>query len=513
MQNILPTPLFFSLRSRKTLFLISIMFLFFTFSVDITFLRPISHLLRPISPLLRPTPVHASFNELGDPVIWYRFSNELSATHSGSNQGESELILTLGDSKINGFGKYGHGLKLNGTTAYASASDSTQASQTGSFSVDAWIKLDSVSTTEDTIQTVLAKWDETTDIRMYRLIVQTDATGRAFPKFQISTDGTAATIQTVTATTQILPDKWYQLTGYFDATGAGTLYIYVNGVLNAQTATVGTSLTDTTAGFYLGATKTGASTYSHYLAGMIDEVRVFSGTRATGSLSQAYEEGRPAAYLPLNEGTGNGVYYEEKRLQQSHWGALVNFPTDDSHWVTGAASSYAIQFDGTDDYIDLGERDYLQLGAGITISARINPTDLAATYTVVSQPHANGYTFYITTAGEMVFGALGGTTATTTGAGITADTWQYVTVSYDGTTAYFFKDGRLISSPALELWSVTKGATAVGKAGDTPNYFKGKIDDVVIYPYSRTVFEIQVDKNQGLATFGSATMPLSLIHI
>ena len=453
------------------------------------------------SPFLTPSPVYADYNVLGTPVTYYNFNSKLGSTSIPDKAGNS--MLTLQDASINLIGKSGNGLKLDGTDDYASASDSADFSQTSTFSVEAYFKPDTLSSTADTIQTIVAKWDETTDIRSYRLIIQTDSTGRAFPKFQISTDGTSGNIKTVTGTTQIITGKWYQITGYFNASGTGTISIYINGVEEAQTTAVGTSISDESSNFYMGATKTGASTYANYFDGIIDEVRIFSGTRAEGAIPQSTEGGRTPANITFNDGADQGVYYEEKRAKKAHWGALINFPTDDTQWVEGVANTYSLDFDGTDDWVDLGQRDYLQLGTGITISAWINPDNLSATQTLVSQPQTNGYTFYLTTAGELVFGAQGGTTATTTDAGIIADSWQYVTVSYDGTNAYFFKDGRLISSPSLALWSVATGATLIGKnTPGTPNYFNGQIDDLTIFPYSRTAFEVQIDKNAGLTSFG-----------
>lgn len=448
--------------------------------------------------------VLADYNTSGTPTIHYNFNDSLGSTQANDTLGANHITLQE-NAAINVLGKYGNGLKLDGSADYASASDSSDFSQTGSFSLEAWFKTDSVSGTEDTIQTIAAKWDETSDDRSYRLIIQTDSTGRAFPKFQISTDGTSGNIQTVTGTTQIVADKWYQVTGYYNATSPGTISIYINGVEEAQTTSVGTSISDEPSGFYVGATKTGASTYTNYFGGYIDEIRLLSGTREEGSVSQSYEGGRPAAHLTFDDGTGQGAYYEEKRAKKSYWAALVDFPTDDSQWVEGVNTTYGLDFDGSSNWVDLGKHDHLQLGSGITLSAWINPDNLSTNQAIISQPHTNGYTFYITTAGEMVFGAQGGTTATTSGAGITADTWQYVTISYDGSNAYFFKDGRLISSPALSLWSVTSGATLIGKnTTGTPNYFDGTIDEVTIYPYSRTTFEVQIDKNSGTTTLGQA---------
>jgi len=160
-----------------------------------------------------------------------------------------------------------------------------------------------------------------------------------------------------------------------------------------------------------------------------------------------------------------------------------------------------LQFGGSDDYVDLGNHDRFQLGGAITISTWIYVSSLG-NYALVSQPHTNGYTFQLTSGGELTFGALAGTTVTSSGAGISTGEWTNVAVSYDGSNASFYKNGRLISSPALSLWSVSDGAVFIGKAGSTPNYFNGKMDDLLIYPYNRTLFEIYQDVAGGAITFG-----------
>lgn len=447
------------------------------------------------------SPVLAAWNVWDTPVVYYNFEGTTGSVLIKDLSGNNNLTLAATSGTPTGIkpvGYIGRMAKFNGTTDYGSAIDSAIFSQTGSFSVETWVKFNSISVTANTIQTVLAKWDETTDIRSYRIIIQTDSTGRAFPKFQISTDGTAANIKTATGGTQIIVGKWYLLTGYYNATSPGSIYVYVNGVRDGTTTSVGTSISDTSSGFYLGATKTGASTYANFLNGGLDELRLLSGTRTEGSIAYSMQRGKPVIEMHFDDGSG---LQATDRSPQTNRGALVNFPTDNSQWVAGMNNTYGLSFNAS-DYVDLGNRPTLQLGKAITISAWINPTDLAANYTIVSQPNTNGYTFGITTAGEMTFGALGGSTVTTTGAGITAGSWQYVTISYDGANAAFYVNGRLIGNPALALWSVTSGAVFVGKAGTTPNYFKGKIDELVIYPYDRTAFEVLVDRNQGVAVFG-----------
>jgi len=444
--------------------------------------------------------VLANWSVWETPVVYYNFEGVDGSANIKDRAGSNNLTLTAVSGSPTGIkilGKYGRKAEFNGSTDYGQAVDSATFSQTGSFSVEAWGKFDTVSATENTIQTVLSKWDETTDIRSYRLIIQTDATGRAWPKFQISTDGTAANIKTVTGKTQIVAGQWYLFQGYYNATSPGDIYIYTNGVREGSTSSVGTSMADTAANFYLGTTKTGASTYTHFLDGSLDEVRLLSGSRSDGSLAYSMERGKPVVKNNFDDGSGIQTMNRAPSFSRS---ALVNFPTDNSQWVTGN-NNYALQFGGSDDYVDLGNHDRFQLGGAITISTWIYVSSLG-NYALVSQPHTNGYTFQLTSGGELTFGALAGTTVTSSGAGISTGEWTNVAVSYDGSNASFYKNGRLISSPALSLWSVSDGVVFIGKAGSTPNYFNGKMDDLLIYPYNRTLFEIYQDVAGGATTFG-----------
>jgi len=430
--------------------------------------------------------VHYSFEEMADGNINIK---DKMGNNNATTYDSGTSIPTIG------VGKYGRGLKFNGSSNYAMAPDSAEFSQTGSFSVEAWVKITSIGST-GSFQTILSKWDETTDQRTFRLTINTDTDNRAWSQFQVSTDGTAGNIKTVIGQTQILPNQWYLFQGYYNAS-LGTIYIYVNGIRENVTASVGSSLTNTTSNFYLATTKTGASTYTSFLNGTIDEVRLITGTRNDGSLAYSQERGKPVVKLDFDDGSG---YQTMNRAPNYSRVALINF-SGNSQWITGV-KNYGLQLtSASSQYVDLGNSSKFQLGGSVTLSTWIYVTALG-NYALISQPNTGGYTFQMTSGGELTFGSLGGTMVTSSGAGIPTNTWTHVAVSYDGANAYFYKNARLISSPALALWSVTPGAVLVGKAGTTPNYFNGKIDQVMIYPYNRTLFEVAADFSGGAITLG-----------
>lgn len=446
-----------------------------------------------------PPTTFADYSVWDPPSVHYNFEDNQTAAQVKDRSGDNNLVLEKSGNStpvITPLGKIGHALRLDGSGGYAYAFDSAELSQTSSFSIEAWVKAENVASSSGTIQTIFGKWDETADQRSYRLIIQTDSTGRAFPQFQVSSDGTAGAVKTVTGKTQIISNQWYLLQGYYDATGTGSISLLVNGVRENKTDAVGTSLSDTSSNFYVGVTRSGVANFAHYLTGTVDEVRLLEGPRSSGSLSYSMERGKPVVKLDLDDGSGLQTM---DRSPFAHRGALVDFPTDNSQWVEGN-NNYGLHFSGS-GYVDIGSYPELQLGNGLSISAWINVPSLG-NYALVSQPQTSGYTFQMTNTGELTFGALGGATVTSSGAGISVSEWTHVEVTYDGQTVYFYKDGRLVSSHALARWSVTDGAVLLGKAGTMPNFFTGKMDDVAIYPYNRTLFEVYADLAGGALTFG-----------
>lgn len=447
-----------------------------------------------------PPRARADYSVWDPPTVYYDFEGSPATLQVKDRAGDNNLALEkVGDSQpvLATLGKIGRALSLDGEGGYAYALDSQRLSPTSSFSVEAWVQADSVASSSGAIQTVLGKWDETSNQRSYRLIIQTDVTGRAFPKFQLSPDGTDGAIKTATGKTQIIPGQWYLLQGYYDATGTGSISLLVNGVQEDRIDGVGAILTDTASNFYVGATRTGSADFNHFFAGRVDELRLVDGQRNPGSLTYSLERGKPVLKLSLDDGSGLQTM---DRSPFTHRGALVGFPTDNSQWVAGN-NNYALQFNGSSAFVDLGSSLALQLGNGLSISAWINVSSLG-NYALVSQSQTSGYTFQLTSTGELTFGAVGSTTVTSTGAGIAANEWTHVEVTYDGQTVYFYRDGGLVSSHSLPRWSVTDGAVLLGKAGSTPNYFAGKMDDVAIYSYNRTIFEVYADLAGGAFTFG-----------
>jgi hypothetical protein len=164
-------------------------------------------------------------------------------------------------------------------------------------------------------------------------------------------------------------------------------------------------------------------------------------------------------------------------------GSLVNGPV----WVSGRSGN-GLQFDGVNDYVRVG--DVLDIYDRITLSVWIKPATVSRDQDIVCkdwQTSYMGYEFGINSAGELMF-RINPTSSsyayrTSSGAGITTNTWQHVAVTFDGTNVRFYKNGALITTVAGSgrLYSSSE-VVYVGTYETTGMYvFSGALDELRIY--------------------------------
>ena len=155
--------------------------------------------------------------------------------------------------------------------------------------------------------------------------------------------------------------------------------------------------------------------------------------------------------------------------------------------VTGHING-ALEFNGTDDYVNISDHADLRLTTGGTIMAWIKPDSLGETAGRIvdkstTTSGTNGFLFCLSSTTRLQF-RVSGHVATLSGNGAFAlATWSHVAVSFDGTTVKFYGDGEMISEQAYAyLPPNVAGDLRIGqRAGATDRSFDGVIDDVRIY--------------------------------
>src|SRR3989344_4461946 len=179
-------------------------------------------------------------------------------------------------------------------------------------------------------------------------------------------------------------------------------------------------------------------------------------------------------------------------------GTLTNGPT----WATGKINN-ALSFDGTDDYINLGNMNVS--GSGITIAAWVKADTFSSSIDTrfISKANSTNEQSHYWMLGQTNSGGdklrfrlkAGGSTQTliASSGDLPINTWFHAIATYDGSTMRLYKDG-------IEVGSVAKSGTIdidatvpanIGRNPDGSNHTDGAMDDVRIYNRALTASDIQ----------------------
>src|SRR4029079_5541361 len=159
-------------------------------------------------------------------------------------------------------------------------------------------------------------------------------------------------------------------------------------------------------------------------------------------------------------------------------------------------------FNGTNASVSIPDSNSLDLTAGMTIEAWINPTALGNTWRTVAlkeQPGYYAYGLYASTgAGTSVpsgNGMIGGTDRDVRGtAQLPLNTWTHLATTYDGSALRLYVNGTQVATLAATGSIVTStGALKLGGHALWGEWYSGLIDELRVYNRALTPTEIQGD--------------------
>ncbi len=206
----------------------------------------------------------------------------------------------------------------------------------------------------------------------------------------------------------------------------------------------------------------------------------------------------PIAVLNMPFEEVNGTNYNNSR----DYSGLQNHGNETNGVLWNATAGYdgkgAYQFDGVNDYIDLGDKDYFKTmcNNGCTFSAWVwtyrvqnnhqaviarSDTTNSDAFFQLQLPNTNESRFYITANGTGL--------CTATGGGIAERSWNHITGRYNGTHSAVFLNGSEVAATACAFSSVNSTAWAdsekvfIGIIDETSpgNFFNGTIDEVMVW--------------------------------
>ena len=462
-------------------------------------------------------------NSLG--LVGYWSFNEGTGTttmdYSGNNNKGTLTGMASPSTPASGWnpGRLGKALSFDGVNQYVKIPHSTSTLNIGgtasSYTVTAWFK----TTTSGGVRDIVAKNDGTSiyPFSLYKLTTNE----LEFLMY----DGGAAPKSTSPAT--INDGKWHFAAGVRDV-GTDKLYLYLDGnLVDSDTDTTGSAMANTD-NITIG--NGGNSYIGEDWNGLIDEVRIYNRALSAGEVSALYQSGAVkfqapnnkglVGYWSFNEGTSTIALDYSGNNNKGTLTSMASPSTPTSGWNPGRLGK-ALNFDGSNDYVDAGSGGSLDLGGLTAMSASVwfKPgTSLGTTNNnkmVLSREDGTANCQYrlgyrpVSTSNRWRFIVrTGGTGCTGTSQivnGVTeidnTSKWYHVVGIYDGTNIKLYVNGAL-DATAAGSGSINTDATTpflIGKY--TTNTIFGLIDEARIYNRALSAGEVSALYQSGAVKF------------
>lgn len=233
---------------------------------------------------------------------------------------------------------------------------------------------------------------------------------------------------------------------------------------------------------------------------------VISGGAQT--ISALYNPSGLVGYWPLTEGSGSSTVDRSGNGNNGTWeGTPIG--SNNTYYTSGKVGGYAGAFDGSTDYIYLGNPSILQV-TSFTVSAWIERSAISSYTRLFANYNGNGNTgaFVMLAAGNANLGCNtvnsgGSVSAATSPTNSLSNlgTWYFVACTYNGTTLTLYING-------VSQGSITAGVPSylnnypfyIGAAGSstaTENWWPGSINDLRLYGRALSPAELVALYNAG----------------
>jgi hypothetical protein len=361
-----------------------------------------------------------------------------------------------------------------------------------------------------------------------RFINKDDGSNRAWimlvvsGKIRFTRFYTASSFYYMDSSISVNDSNWHHIACVNDS--AGTAKIYIDG--SEDTATTGTN-TGTLLNNASVSLKLGGDFSSQYLNGKLSNAQIFNtALPATGSNSvkTLYNNGSPLTSMSgftslqgwwkldasdtydsstttwtiadsssnSNDGTSSGM-------------TQANLVQSDLSFTSGY-SPYALDFDGTNDYIGLGNDSSLRITTAMTISCWIKTTN-SGNNTIIGRELGSGtgrdWKLYLNN-GNVLFwcsadGTAGDITVLTSSSTVNDGNWHNLIAVNDGTNQYIYIDGNLNNSNSGgQTINASTTNNYIGSKNGNTFFFNGSISNVSIWNAGLTSAQVTEIYNEGV---------------
>jgi len=228
-------------------------------------------------------------------------------------------------------------------------------------------------------------------------------------------------------------------------------------------------------------------------------VRIYNRALSPEEVRYHYNHGGPVAAWDMDEGSGAKINDQSG----NHNDGTISGAT----WTSGKYGS-ALQFDGVDDYVDCGNDNSLNATDAITIGAWVKRGAFQIDHArILDKEGTTAYAilFYTTDSEIKLYAKIGSSySVVSTGIILQPDTWEHIAITYNSSdgTLKGYQNGKITKIDNTSFSGkigTNSNNLRIGRSNSGSYYFNGQIDDVKIYNYARSVEQIKMDYQQGLA--------------
>jgi len=187
-------------------------------------------------------------------------------------------------------------------------------------------------------------------------------------------------------------------------------------------------------------------------------------------------------------------------------GSIYNTPDISStttYYVAAAEDNYALDFDGTDDVIALGNPAQLQITGDMTIEMWVYPTDFSERRNPYAKAYGGEGTITQEKSGVLSYyygtnGGNGGSyQAFSSSAHVALNEWNHIAIVRDlaNMKLYWYINGNLTSQRDADYAAATSGTNIAYIGNGYTSSYMGNIDEVRIWNTTRTQAQIQANKD------------------
>ncbi len=294
----------------------------------------------------------------------------------------------------------------------------------------------------------------------------------------------------------LVTNKWQHVAAAYDGEN---IKLYVNGKLVKSVAE--TKSISATSSSFLAIGNNQYDSDRRPFDGYLDEIRIWNAARTeaeikTNMFKEIGTHTNLKAYYKMSDGTGTSL---TDNSGNSNTGTLTNSPV----WKASgsfAGSRQALDFDGTNDYINCGYMLNPSGETAFTVEAWVNLSDTTKYHHLIWQymtvaspdPDALGWLYFNPNSGKFRT-QLGSNPGKASNHSVIPGEWTHLAVVWTGTTLNFYLNGLLdITYSGINTLLSSTRNLYIGWGGYYTNtYFQGDLDEVRIWTIARTESEIR----------------------